>query len=474
MLILFLSLTIFSLSFQNNNYIMRLDSLFDSYEDYKIFFHNNCSQIKLENFYYRGRPEIIENIIANNKYESYSLVYLTNYSYYQKIINNFPKSTIFYINEIPNNLSKTEYCFIHSGIYYNKGPYFENYSNYYIIIYSPASNLFSECIVFFIIIFSIILFNFGICYFCRKTKKCSDLLIFFKLIRKYYLSKIACINFYFSISLSISCLFITLSNLFALIYIIYKSFVIINIIFLLNGYKVIHFHLIDNNKKWKYTIILVISELIITFIFLYIIYFIPSLDNFYLFFIKNIIEHITIFVFLIKAFLKKFILLYRQYRLRRRMRARITIIYRYKLLLYSKVFIFALLYSLGFITMNLIQIFYHINYYVNGFFLIYYMNIGLELFFVIIFGTIFYPTIRDFIYYRTKIIIKIYRKLVFFGEIKKEKEKEMNMSNLTRYNLNTQYLKRHFPLVLVEPFAKTDKILKKDNIVMHIGLVKNE
>ena len=167
-------------------------------------------------------------------------------------------------------------------------------------------------------------------------------------------------------------------------------------------------------------------------------------------------------------FLKNFKKLYRYYRLEKRMRKILTIYFKYKLLIYSKVFIFALLYSLGFITINLIQIIFHINYFIDGFFYIYYMNVALELLFGNILCIIFFPTKISFLYY-LRININ-FTEFIFFGEIRRGKEKKMKLSKLKKNILKEEYLKYEYPLILINPFAKTDKAFKGKHI--HIGLVK--
>ena len=65
-------------------------------------------------------------------------------------------------------------------------------------------------------------------------------------------------------------------------------------------------------------------------------------------------------------FLNYFIGLYKQYRFERKIRTILTIAYKYKLIIYSKVFVYTFLYCVGFIIMNFYQINYHINYYFDG------------------------------------------------------------------------------------------------------------
>ena len=47
----------------------------------------------------------------------------------------------------------------------------------------------------------------------------------------------------------------------------------------------------------------------------------------------------------------------------------------------------------------------------------------------------------------------------------------MNISNLNKKKLKDEYLKNEYPLILVEPFTKTNKIFN-ERFLIHIGLTK--
>ena len=162
-------------------------------------------------------------------------------------------------------------------------------------------------------------------------------------------------------------------------------------------------------------------------------------------------------------FFTYFISLYKQYRLERRIRTILTLSYKYKLILYNKVFIFTFLYSLGFIIINIIPIKYKIEY-PDMFVYIYYLNITLELFFANIFAILFFPLRNSIFYFFSGNYIK------FIAEIKKNKN--IGINNLNKTILEEEYIKKEYPLVLVEPFTKSDNLF--NNSHLHIGIVKNK
>ena len=182
------------------------------------------------------------------------------------------------------------------------------------------------------------------------------------------------------------------------------------IIYFLKGYKILYFNF-NENKRQKIILLVALVESILSIIFLYIIYFIPSFNNNYLFFTRNIIENLFLLVYMVKMFKENFIYLYRQYRVERRIRTRLTIAYKCKLILYTKVLIFTFFYCFGFIAMNIIQIVLKLSLKYNGFVHIYYLNIAYEMFFVIVIFIIFVPLKNSQKYFfttRNKSCIKFY------------------------------------------------------------------
>ena len=238
---------------------------------------------------------------------------------------------------------------------------------------------------------------------------------------------------------------------------------IINIVNLLKGYKIIYFYETGLSKAKKVLILAVIG-LVEILTYIYIAYYIPFFDNFY--FGINLIKHLAIMAIGVKMFLTNFISLYKQYRLERRIRTILTLSYKYKLIIYSKVFIFTFFYCLGFIIINIISINSQMEY-PEDFVYIYYLNIALELFFANIFSIIFFP-LRNSILYFSEVNYD-YNSIKFIAEIKNNKN--IGIDNLNRKILEEQYRKKEYPLVLVEPFSKSDNLF--NNSHLHIGIVKN-
>ena len=161
-----------------------------------------------------------------------------------------------------------------------------------------------------------------------------------------------------------------------------------------------------------------------------------------------------------------FISLYKHYRLERRIRTILTLAYKYKLIIYTKVIIYSFLYSLGFIIISFMIISSHSKDDKEEY--IFYLNIALELFFSIIFAILFFP-LRNSLFYYFEVNYD-YNSITFVAQIKLNNEKNMKISNLKQKRMKNEYLKHQYPLVLVEPFTKTNNLLNGPNI--HVGIVK--
>ena len=419
---------------------------FSSYNA-SFYFPNNKS--KLLN--YRERPSNIEFIRNNNKYKSYSSVYINNKTVENKI-NNFQNSKIFLINkenfEVSNNTISSNYDFIR----YND--YFGNKSDNYTFTEKIIENRDQNLIIYCLLLFSIASF-FMVCIFCC---------FYSSLWTTLEVNNMANLQLPLSMALSFSCVFYGFFRSISLMHSVYKSIMIVNLIYFLNGNQILYFQ-VQRAKKRRiaYTIIIILIETSTTIIFLNI-----SIDDFYLFFIRNLIEHLTILLIGVKMFLSNFINLYKQYRLERiRMRTILTLAYKYKLIIYSKVFIFSFLYSLAFIIVKFIQIKYkNVE---DGFLFIYYIDISLEIIFAIILSIIFFP-LKHSTYFEIEFHNNI--NMYFLSEIKKDKEKNLQINNLNKKNMKEKYLKKEYPLVLLEPYAKTNNFI--NDCHMHIGIVKNK
>ena len=455
-MIFFLLSQIFLFSYQNkytNNYgkigkeIFKEDLL--SYDKF----------INKSNFINYRERSVYNNVIKNNsKYKLYSSINM-NDKINENEINKFPNSTVYLINKENFNFSKIKNNNNYSFKYYDD---IENKINKKVFVSADKknNNKYKDLIFYFLVLISIanFIFLFIFLYFYRKNRL------------KLEVNKIANSINISSMLGSWICLFIGNIPIIGVLYSIYKSYLIINIIYLLNGYKILYFRGINVKIKIMIILIVAVIESIITLFFLYIALF--SEISIFLFCTKNIIEHLILFVIEITMFLNYFINLYKQYRLQRRIRRIIILSFKYKLIIYSKVFIFTFLYNLGIILINIIIIIIYKKNNDDNFYeyedieYSYYMNISLEIFFSILFSIMFFPIRNSFLFF-----VKCNINKFFLAEIKKNKEKKMQINKLSKNFLKKQYNKKEYPLILLEPYAKTNNIVNGSHI--YIGEIKN-
>ena len=267
---------------------------------------------------------------------------------------------------------------------------------------------------------------------------------------------------------SVSAIFINFFLLSSILYSLYKSYILIHIIFLLNGYSILNYNYFTLKQRKKYWLLLFLIEFILDLFFEYIIYFIPSINNYYLFLIKSFFEHCTILVVTIISFCNNFNRLFKQYKFDRRLRTILTIGYRIKVIIYGKVILFSFLYSIAFILLYLIEMIYSIYLTTFSFYYNYAFNIGLEMFFGILLSIFFSSFKISFLFYYP--IYYDYDSLRFSAKIKECKEKEFKISNLKKNMIKNEYQKKEYPLILINPFTKTDNVFKD----FHIGMVEKK
>ena len=372
----------------------------------------------------------------------------------------------------------------------------ENISSYNISIYSPNNKLLSKLNnnsnYYFISFDKKLSNNYSflgsgreISYNYERTINYLIILIstancfFFCLFRLFYTSIERKLEVYIIANyLLISCLFLTFSCIIfriltgiSFIYSIYKSYLFASIYYLSSGYKILYFNDLNiPNKKIVAVIIIGLLESTTTLLILYL----KKIHkiNFYFICGRNLIEYLILLAIVIKMFLSHFINVYRQYRFERRIRTYLTIAYKYKLIIYSKVFIFSLLNCLAFIAINIFpMIIFSKKDYVgenkDEILFIYYANVSLAILFAMIFTIMFFPHQTSKLFFMESYInINMY----FLTEIKKDKEKNMKINNLRKNILKKIYYKKEYPLVLLEPFAKTNNFLNNCNL--HVGITK--
>ena len=465
MIIFIVIIQIIQFSINYDSYTLTIDRIFKLSVSRELIF-NDCGNKNVRNFHYRGLITNIKDILhiykedanidpsklENLKIQKYPAVLIEN-GFLLKYIPYFPESTIFLIDynlgEI-DSYKNEKYCiFRYRSLIYENNPF-----SYIIISQDIKIKLLYYIIILFV---TLILF---ICFFTILYSIHSCISNYNRIFLNYF----ANLNIIMTLISISTCIFFKFCILFSLIYYLYKSYLFIHLYFFLTGYSIINFDFNVRKQLQNYTYDLFAVETITTIIFAYIIYFIPSLDNFYLFFTRNMIERVIILLIVFKQFKDKYIKLYKQFRLEKRLRSILTIGYKLKLILYIKVFIFSFLYSIAFIAFYLIIIIYRLNTYTEGFHYIYYINILLEIFFTIVQTIIFFPS-KVSIFYFSPVNFD-YDSLKFVAQIKEINEEYLDTTLLSK-RLMIRYSKNEYPLVFIGPYAKTDGLFSN----IHLGMV---
>ena len=217
----------------------------------------------------------------------------------------------------------------------------------------------------------------------------------------------------------------------------------------------------------KYVIFFFIYYSLTTIFIIYLVYYIPSINNFYIFSIKDVVGHIILLIKIIKSIKSKLMPLYRQYAFKKRLRIS-AISLQIKLIIYLKMLIFGVIYSITFILLPFIEIIFSLNYYIEIFRYNYYFNICLEMFFGLIVGIIFLP-IKDKRFYSYPIDYEYDPNNRFlYSNINKKKEINYNISNLSKSTLKKEYKEEKLPIILLNPFSKKNI----DTNYLYIGIIK--
>ena len=432
-----------------------IDKLFNKSETNTINLQH-CDYYDEETFYYRGRPTDIKDIIDSNNINdinNYKYVYIPESKYLDNATL-FPKSTVFFplegVIKYEYDYNK-EYCFI--TIRFK----IEQYKPFYYIVIGNILDNTTEglaiCILFTLCIFGLI---YTFLLFIRNLK-----LIFFFHFYIYHLISFITSFFFLLGGLSFTINSALLSHL---IYTFYKSFLFINLLFLIDGFRILS---LENRccSLLKTFLYFFLYNSIMTIILLYISYFLPSINNALLFIFKNIIEHSILLICVIKAIKKKFIPLYNQYQFEKIYKEPIFIVYKLKLLIYIKILIFTLIYSISFILLSFIELFSSFIDYAELFQYNYIANICLELFLGLILGVIFFPFKVPLYFYLR--IHDIYNSRIINISIDKSNNNS-NINILKKNILKNRFAKKQLPIVFINPFSN-DKTMKN----LHLGTVEN-
>ena len=389
------------------------------------------------------------NIINKTKFEEYPVVYLPNNNQLFKYIDLFPESTIYFTTfQVDYNKLKKYICYIRIEDW-------STYKFYYIINAEIKLGY-----ITFPLIFG---FFFATCFCVNRYDRSNVRLVFY---RQIYFYKFAHNLTFYSIGIVLSTITIYYFLLSYIIYSLYKTYIIINLMFLLEGFSTIHFN--DCSKIYKkYFLIFFLFDSLTSIFSEYIVYFIPYLDNFYLLHLKSIIEHITFLIIIFIFFKTKYIHLYRQYLLENRLRTILSLSYKKKTVIYLKIMIFSIIYCCAFIIMPFIEkIYIKIDNVTECFYLNYFIIICMELFFCIIIALILTP--EDLTLFFFLPIIFDYNRFKLETKIKEDNENSLNISNITQDLLKNEYEGKQYPLIFINPFGKTNNVFSE----LHVGLIK--
>lgn len=436
-----------------------MDKIFNKNYKSNVLSMEFCQQNNYDSFHLRGKPINFKEIINTNSMENlnenkYNFIYLPEEKYleYAKL---FPDSTTFLI---PNQFYTNDSLFDKTNCFLELYMNIKEDSFYYIIIGKYADEKVMNFVIKYIFIFFIILFFMILIVLGR--------LFYLKNEQEIYVYNFCRIIAILSSVIPLTCILLHQLLLSYILYSLYKSYIILNLIFLVNGFTIIYNNY-SLNRLAKFIIYLFIFNSITSMFFIYIIYFIPKLNNHYLFVIRDIIEHMILLAFIVKAFIKIFLPLYRQFRIENALANRLGKSYKIKLIFHGKIIAFSLLYSIGFILFPFIEMIYNIHNYAKVFYYNYYFKIILEMFYGILFVVIFFPTKVSFLYFLP--IYFDYENIKYISEI--NNEKEMNISNLVKNLIKKEFngkSKSILPIVLVNPFYTKNTLFNN----LHVGILE--
>jgi hypothetical protein len=234
---------------------------------------------------------------------------------------------------------------------------------------------------------------------------------------------------------------------------LYKSYILINLIFLLDGNSILEF----KNVKILFILYLLICFIIeasLSLLIDYIVYYFPSVNNLYFDAIKNLIEHIALLIYTFKSYETKYFHLYNQYLFELRLKSFLSLSYSIKIVIYQKVIKFAFFYSCVFIGFQIYKIIFLYDF-ADAFYCNYFMNTCLEIILVFILMKMLFPQNLDLLYFLP--VFYDYNRF-YKVQITKE-ENKLNISNLDRNKLKNEYKKKNAPLVFISPFSKSNEFV---------------
>ena len=441
--------------------------IFESYSFEHISFNPKtsvyCNLINEDYFIFRGRFQNILEILdkekipdSNNiKIEGYKYVYFPDNSLYNEYADLFPNSTIFVKFYKPIQKNNCHILLDLSG--FERSYKYESSVPYYLSINKKTQEtsfhrvdevdiVFCHLIPLYIILF---------CIYFYKLCNCS----------------ILCFNlrFYvFTRRLILLCIPLIVSNLLmkyilpiALFHSLYKSYILINLIFLLDGNSILKFE--NANKLFRiYLFICFVIDGSLNLLINYIVYYIPSVNNLYLNAMKDLVEHIALLIYTFKSYETKYFHFYNQYIFEIRLKCILSLFYLFKIVIYQKVIKFAFFYSCVFIGFQIYKMIFLYDF-ADAFYFNYFLNTCLEVILIFILVKMFYPQNLPLFYFIP--VFYDYNSKIYKVQITKE-ENNLNISNLNKNILKDEYKKNNEPLVFIGPFSKSNQAFNNIQIGM--------
>ena len=252
------------------------------------------------------------------------------------------------------------------------------------------------------------------------------------------------------------------------IYSLYKAYLVVNLILLLEGFSIIHFNK-SLFKFKKYFLIFFLYDSLISIYAEYIVYFLPNFDNFYLLQIKSIFEHLVFLIMIFIYIFKRYVHIKKQYLLEEREKTILAVGYKIKLKLYLKLMIFSIIYSATFIIFPFIEkLYFNIDYIVETYYANYFITMCLETVFNLILAIILYP--KDLTIFFFLPTIFDYNTFKMEAIIKEKYKKKLKISNLTVDLMKNEYQEKNYPFVIINPFTKTNDVFKD----IRVAYIKKE
>ena len=401
----------------------------------------------------RGTAENLDDII---KIDTETELYENPYVYISEIeklkyVNYFWDKTIFFTNfQISWDDIRHSICFVQ----------IEKYYKYNYIIMSNAKMgyiFFPICLFFFAYSVPIAIFKL----YKSELKR----LVLFKKIHFYKFAQRLTLFWMVIIISSATIYYFLLSYV---IYSLYKAYLVVNLLYLLEGYSIIHFNKSQFNFT-KYFLSFFFYDAIISLYVEYIVYFLPNFDNFYLLHIKSLFEHVVFLIMILVYIFKRYVHMKKQYLLENREKTILAVGYQIKLKLYLKLMIFSIIYCSTFIIFPFIEKLYiKIDNVVETYYANYFITMILETVFNLILVIILYP--KDLTLFFFLPTIFDYNTFKFEAIIKEKYERKLQISNLKPNSLRNKYQERQYPLVIINPFTKTNNVFKD----IRVAYIKKE